>query len=69
VFVCTFFLRLAAEGARCGGVGEVDFYNVFNGILGGARNVRRAQFRRLYSTASISTPQPYAVIFDLVSAV
>ncbi len=63
------FWRLAAEGARCGGVGEVDFYNVFNGIVGGAANVRRPQFRRFYAMASISTPQPYAVIFDLVSAV
>ncbi len=49
--------------------GEVDFYNVFNGIVGGARNVRCARFRRSYAMASISTPQPYAVIFDLVSAV
>jgi hypothetical protein len=63
------FLRLAAEGARCGGAGEVDFCNVFNGILDGARNVRRAPFRRFHAMASISTPRPYAVIFDLVSAV
>jgi len=53
----------------CAGADEVDFCNVFNGILGGARNVRRAQFRRFYSTASISTPQPYAIIFDLAAPV
>jgi hypothetical protein len=37
-------------------------------FLDGAANVRGALFRRFYSTASISTPQNYAVIFDLVSA-
>jgi hypothetical protein len=63
------FGRLSAVAARCAGVGEVDFYNVFNGILGGARNVRRARFRRFYSTASISTPRHYAAIFGLVPAV
>ena len=53
----------------CAGAGEVNFCNVFNGILGGARNVRRLQFRRFYAIASISTPQNYDVIFDLVPAV
>ncbi len=63
------FWRLSAEGARCAGAGEVDFYNVFNGIVGGACNLRGAQFRQSYPIASISTPRPYAAIFDLVSAV
>ena len=37
--------------------------------MGGAANVRRAPFRRFYAIASISTPQPYAAIFGLVSSV
>jgi hypothetical protein len=63
------FWRPSAEGVGWPGVGEVDFHNVFNGILGGARNVRLAPFRRFYAMASIYTPQPYAVIFGLVPAV
>jgi hypothetical protein len=37
--------------------------------VGGACNLRGAQFRQSYPIASISTPRPYAAIFDLVSAV
>jgi hypothetical protein len=31
--------------------------------------VRRVRFRRFYAGASLSTPRPYAAIFDLVSPV
>jgi len=62
------FRRLSAEGARCAGAGESDFPNIFNAILGGACNVRRYKFRRLYACASISTLQRYAAILGLASA-
>jgi hypothetical protein len=67
VFVCTLFfgvILLIRRGAQVPGSPSV-----FNTVLYGARNVRRARFRRFYALASISTPQPYTPIFDLVSAV
>jgi hypothetical protein len=59
VFVCIVFRRLSAEGARCAGVGEVEFPNIFNAIVDGARNVRRVRVRRLYACANISTLRRY----------
>jgi hypothetical protein len=58
--------RCLGEVRRCW---EADFLSVFNAVLGGMCNVRRWRFRRFYAVASISTPQPYILIFDLVSAV
>lgn len=63
------FWRQPADPARCAGTAEADFPSVFNDFLGGRRNVRRWRSRRFYAVASISTPEPYTPIFDLVSTV